>query len=99
MAKHWALAIGLTAALLAGVLAQAGPARAETPASQPSYAGDCLRPPTGATCLEFEDGYRWLVLDTITDQGRNHGPIEMFYGRQADYAHALGTDLVWTLPK
>jgi hypothetical protein len=98
MVKRWTLMLGVAAAILGGVAVQATPAHAEPATPQASYQGDCLRPPAGATCLEFADGYRWLVEDTITTWGRNHGPIQMAYGRNANYAHQLGTDLIWVLP-
>lgn len=99
MLKRWMLAIGITAAVLAGAALAPFSAEAETPASQPSYTGNCGALPAGSSCLEFEDGFVWLVQDTITTSGRNHGPIQMFYGRRANYAHALGTELVWLLPQ
>jgi hypothetical protein len=98
MVKRWTLMLVVAAAILGGVAVQATPAHAEPATPQASYQGDCLRPPAGFTCLEFDDGYRWLVEDTITTWGRNHGPIQMAYGLNANYAHQLDTDLVWVLP-
>jgi hypothetical protein len=98
MLKRWTLAIGVAAAMLAGAALGPLSVSAETPSSQPSYTGNCRALPSGSTCLEFEDGFIWLVQDTITTSGRNHGPIQMFYGARANYAHVLGTDLVWLLP-
>lgn len=66
---------------------------------RPSYTGDCAQPPVGASCLVFDDGYIWLVPDVATGWGENHGTVQIAYGRSADYAHALGTTGVWTLPK
>lgn len=98
MVKRLTLALGAVAAILGGVAVSVTPSHAESATIQASYQGDCLRPPAGATCIEFEDGYRWLVQDTITTWGRNHGPIQMAYGLTANYAHELGTDKVWLLP-
>ncbi len=92
------LVLGVIGALV-GSVALHQPAAAEGAIIQPSYAGGCAEPPAGAVCLEFVDGYIWLVEDTITGSGMNHGTVQIFYGLNADYAHALNTDMVWRLPK
>jgi len=99
MVRRWALGVGLAVLVLGAVALYASSARAETATVQPSYQGDCQRLPTGSICLTFEDGYTWLVQDTISGWGRNHGPIQIFFGAEADYGHELGTDRVWMLPK
>lgn len=98
MVRRWTLALSVAAAILGGVAVSVAPAHAETATIQASYQGDCHRPPAGAICIEFDDGFRWLVEDTITAWGRNHGPIQMAYGRKGNYAHELGTERVWLLP-
>lgn len=92
------LATMLAAGLIGGAFRRTTPANAEPSTTQPSYRGDCRQPPAGSTCLQFSDGYIWLVQDTIAGWGANHGTIEMAYGQVADYAHALGTEIVWVLP-
>ena len=93
--------LGLLAAgaLFAGAALGMVPARAETAAVQPRYAGDCGALPAGSVCLEFVDGYVWAVEDTVVGWGMNHGTVQMAYGLNANYAHALGTEMVWVLPK
>lgn len=98
MVKRWTLVLGVTAVILGGVAASVTPAHAESATIRASYQGDCHRPPAGFFCIEFDDGYRWLVEDTITTWGRNHGPIQMAYGLTANYAHELGTEKIWLLP-
>jgi len=93
------LAVGVAGALLGGVALRSLPASAETPTVQASFLGDCGRLPSGSICLEFADGFVWVVEDAITGWGANHGTVEMAYGERANYAHALGTELVWTLAK
>lgn len=73
----------------------AQPAAAEGFTHQPGFTGECGHQPGGLVCLEFADGYTWPVQDTITGWGRNHGDIQIAYGVNANYAHVLGTDLVW----
>ena len=99
MLSRLVLAFGLTAALLGATVLPAQRAAGETPTIQESYTGDCRQRPAGTACLEYADGYVWLVRDTITGWGSNHGTIQIAYGLSADYAHALGTNMVWTLPK
>jgi hypothetical protein len=86
-------------ALIGGAATSVLPARADTPTRQSTFTGDCAHRPAGDLCVEFSDGFVWLVQDSITDWGSNHGTIQIAYGRTANYAHALGTDLVWTLEK
>ena len=93
------LGLALTGALFGGAALGTAPARAQSPAVQPSYEGDCDGLPAGAVCLEFADGYVWAVEDTVTGWGMNHGTVQMAYGLKANYAHALGTEIVWTLDK
>jgi hypothetical protein len=99
MLKRRLTALIATLALLGGGAPAALPARADTPTHQPSYSGDCAHHPAGENCIEFSDGYVWLIQDSIVDWGSNHGTLQMAYGRTANYAHALGTDMVWTLAK
>jgi hypothetical protein len=98
MVKRWTLILSMAAVILGGVAVHTMPAQAETATIQPSYPGDCHRPPAASLCIEFDDGYRWLVEDTIVAWGRNHGPIQMAYGLKANYAHELHTEKIWLLP-
>lgn len=93
-------ASAIAAALLGSVAMPSRPAAAaDSPALQPTYTGDCAHLPAGSTCIEFADGYIWLVEDTITGWGSNHGTVQIAYGTTADYGHAFGTSMVWTLSK
>ena len=92
------LSLAVAGALFGGAALRAL-AGAETTAVQPSFAGDCMVLPAGSVCLEFVDGYVWAVEDTITGWGMNHGTVQMAYGLKANYAHALGTETVWTLER
>ena len=93
------LGLAVAGALFGGAALRSASAGAETSAVQPSFAGDCSALPAGSVCLEFVDGYVWAVEDTITGWGMNHGTVQMAYGLKANYAHALGTEMVWTLDK
>jgi hypothetical protein len=70
---------------------------------QPSYTGNCLARPTGSVCLKYDDGYVWLIYDSIAgggDAGSWQGKqIRVAYGFKADYYHVLGTSLVKQVPK
>ena len=64
--------------------------------------GDCRRPPRG-TCIRYDDGYTWLVYDTVLGwdkrgswQGRT---IQVVVGAKADYYHVLGTRYIREEPK
>src|SRR5262249_23676195 len=68
-----------------------------------SYPGDCSRRPPGSVCIKFEDGYVWLVSDSVL--GTRDGdifdgkPVEVIIGNKHEYQHVLGTDLVKEVPK
>jgi len=93
------LGVAVAGVLFSGAVLQTAPTRAETATVQPTYTGDCGLLPTGWLCLEFVDGYLWAVEDAITGWGMNHGTVQMAYGLKANYVHALGTEMIWVLPK
>lgn len=70
---------------------------------QASYAGDCGSRPAGSVCIEYEDGYVWLVYDSILGWGEDGTwqgkKISVAKGFKADYHHVLGTLLVKQVPK
>jgi hypothetical protein len=99
MMRRRLTALVATLALIGGGALAVLPANADTPTRQPTYTGDCAGRLAGTVCAEFSDGYVWLVQDSITDYASNHGTIQIAYGQTANYAHALGTDLVWVLSK
>jgi len=64
--------------------------------------GDCRHPARG-TCIGYDDGYTWLVYDTVLGwdkrgswQGRT---IQVVVGAKADYYHVLGTRYIREEPK
>ncbi len=68
-----------------------------------SYAGDCRSRPAGTVCIEYSDGYIWLVDDSVIGwdergswQGKN---IQVALGQRADFYHILGTRFVKQVPK
>ncbi len=69
---------------------------------QAPYAGDCLMRPAGSVCIKYDDGYIWLVYDSIIGwdesvwQGKNE---QSAIGTSADYYHILGTWLIKRVPK
>jgi hypothetical protein len=75
-----------------------GPPPVDQFISQPSFTGDCLTRPSGSVCLQFTDGYRWLVFDVIMGWGGISAGTERAIGATADYYHVLGTTLVALVP-
>lgn len=65
---------------------------------QSSYTGDCRNRPQGSVCIGYDDGYIWLVKDTVTgweERGTWEGKkIVTVLGYNADYSHILGTNFV-----
>jgi hypothetical protein len=70
---------------------------------QAPYTGSCTARPSGSICLQFEDGYVWLVYDSISgwgDAGFWQGKrIRAGHGFKADYHHVLGTSLIKEVPR
>ena len=71
---------------------------------EPSYRGDCARPPAGSTCIRFRDGYLWLVQDVVKGKREEVGAwgihqVVEATGKQSHYQHILGTQYVKTLAK
>jgi hypothetical protein len=70
---------------------------------QASYAGDCTQRPEGSVCAAFEDGYIWLIYDSV--MGWSEGEpwegkrVSIIQGNEADYYHVLDTLLVKRIPK
>jgi hypothetical protein len=52
-----------------------------------------LNRPPGSVCVEYNDGYIWLVWDTITGFDINEN-IQIAQGVCADYHHILGTNCI-----
>ncbi len=69
---------------------------------QNSYAGDCRNRPLGTVCIAYDDGYTWLVRDSVlgwdntTWQGKK---VRIAIGRKANYHHVLDTNLVKKVSK
>lgn len=70
---------------------------------QASDTRDCANRPTGSNCIQYADGYVWLVYDSVlnwADGGFWQGKeIDVALGLHADYYHVLGTSLVREVPK
>jgi len=68
---------------------------------QKSYSGDCDERPSGTECIEYPDGYIWIVLDSIQgwedlqEDGEN---VKVAVGNNARYYHILNPNLVWIGP-
>ena len=67
--------------------------------TEDSYQGDCNATPPGTVCVEYSDGYIWLVQDTLIGWDFEGTTIEIAQGYSADYHHTLGTLLVRTVFK
>jgi hypothetical protein len=70
---------------------------------QASYTGDPRGRPAGSVCISYDDGYRWLVYDSVmgwskasTSRGET---IQVAQGYRADYHHILGTRSVRRVPQ
>lgn len=73
---------------------------------QPPYAGDCGTSPTGTVCLEFSDGYIWLISDTIGSRRTEiiqpsivEYPVEIAVGAKASYYHIPETNYIRQVPQ
>jgi hypothetical protein len=70
--------------------------------SRPSLAS-CLVRPEGTACIAFSDGYLLAADDWVVGwtelRGTGGARIEVALGRNADYHHVLGTDLIKRVPK
>jgi len=76
--------------------------RAEFEERPPDLEG-CRRRPPGTVCVGYEDGYLWLIRDSVVGwdelplgDGRT---LSIAIGRRADYHHVLGTQLRMRVPK
>jgi hypothetical protein len=60
---------------------------------QASYSLDCTARPACTVCVQYDDGYVWLVRDSIRSWERS-GAIQRAVGHRARYEHILGTNSV-----
>lgn len=60
---------------------------------QESYSLDCKSRPKGTVCVRYDDGYIWLVRDSIRSWERQ-GAVQTAVGLAARYEHIIGTSLV-----
>lgn len=60
---------------------------------QDPYPLDCATRPESTVCVRYDDGYTWLVRDSIRGWERV-GAIQTAVGNEARYEHVIGTDLV-----
>lgn len=69
---------------------------------QPSYSGDCRARPQGSVCISYQDGYIWLVYDSVlgwAERGMVEGRgVVAAIGQRYEYQHVLGTLLVRQVP-
>lgn len=61
--------------------------------NQASYSLDCTSRPACTVCVRFDDGYTWLVRDSIL-RWENAGDIQIAVGLSAHYEHILGSNSV-----
>jgi len=62
-----------------------------------SYGGDCKNRPEGMVCIEYDDGYIWLVQDSISgweSRDEDNRKIQVAIGFAGRYEHILDTNLV-----
>ena len=60
---------------------------------QTSYAGDCSILLPGEVCLNFNDGYKWLVYESITGWSSNND-VEIAIGTKGEYHHILYSNCI-----
>jgi len=60
---------------------------------QGTYSLDCNARPANTVCVRYDDGYIWLVRDSIS-AWETHGPVQVAVGLTARYEHKLGTNSV-----
>lgn len=60
---------------------------------QESYSLDCTSRPQCTVCLRYDDGYIWLVRDSIRSWERQ-GAVQTAVGLAARYEHIIGTSSV-----
>jgi hypothetical protein len=60
---------------------------------QKSYSLDCESRPAQTVCVKYEDGYIWLVRDSISGWEKA-GAVQTAVGITARYEHILGTNSV-----
>jgi hypothetical protein len=60
---------------------------------QASYPFDCTSRPRCTVCIEYDDGFTWLVRDSISGWERT-GDVQTAIGLTGRYEHVIGTDLV-----
>jgi hypothetical protein len=66
--------------------------------AQPSYHGDCKVRTPGKVCAEYEDGYIWLIDESVTAWQKNQD-IQAAIGAKHEFLHILKTNLVKEVPK
>ena len=73
---------------------------------EPPYTGDCGASPSGTVCLEFSDGYIWLISDTIGSRRTEIiqpsiviYPVEIAVGAKASYYHIPETRYIKQVPQ
>jgi len=65
--------------------------------SQPDYEGNCAERPPGSVCIGYEDGYTWLVYDSIMGWREylcEDQRVRVAIGFQYEYHHIIDTLLV-----
>ena len=60
---------------------------------QESYSLDCKSRPAGTVCVRYDDGYIWLVRDSIRSWERR-GAVQIAVGIAARYEHIISTSSV-----
>jgi len=60
---------------------------------QVSYPSDCASRPQNTVCVQYDDGYIWLVNDSI-QSWEKAGSVQAAVGLVARYEHLLGTSSV-----
>ena len=63
---------------------------------QDSYSRDCATRPENTVCIRYDDGYVWLVADSIAGWGTEGDRIQITKGDNGEYYHILETNCVKT---
>lgn len=62
-----------------------------------TYQGDCAQRPAGTVCVRFDDGFVWLINESVVGWESHigtQGTVQIANGSQSSYHHILYTNLI-----